>query len=92
MINNIKQIVPIIKNGAKCCFCLGFSCGFIFPNKISITKYTNGNKIYHLSHSPLTNFFYKNFHEARRDLFFHSLEDLLVLEVFYVFHYYLPII
>lgn len=49
MINNIKQIVPIIKNGAKCGFCVGFSCGLIFPNKISITKYTNENKIYHSS-------------------------------------------
>lgn len=50
--NNIKHIVPIIKNGIKYGFCISLCTTFIVPNNVSIKKYTNEKKhfIYHPEH------------------------------------------
>lgn len=53
MINNIKHIVPIIKNSIRCGFGIGFCSSFIIPNNISVKKYTNEKKTSHLSSKTL---------------------------------------
>ena len=47
--NNIKHIVPNIKNGVKYGFGIGFCSSFIVPNNICVKKYTNEKKTSHLS-------------------------------------------